>query len=173
VTIGGDDVTLNGDADLLRDVFHNMLLNGAQATGAPGAGRDGCGNGRALHRLLSDKGPGIPEELREKVFEPFFTTKHRGTGLGLSIARRIVEAHGERSGSRRHPTAVPSHGSSFLCPGAEDQAIAASATAERPPAGARRGLRSTPRRAGRPAKPPRASSGRPASRGCSGRDCGP
>ena len=95
VTILGDDVTLNGDADLLRDVFHNLLLNAAQATGGAGPvtvmvkERDG----RCEVSFL-DRGPGVPEELREKVFEPFFTTKHRGTGLGLSIARRIVEAHG-------------------------------------------------------------------------------
>ena len=43
---------------------------------------------------ISDSGPGIPVELRERVFEPFFTTKTRGTGLGLPTAKRIVEAHG-------------------------------------------------------------------------------
>jgi signal transduction histidine kinase len=42
---------------------------------------------------VRDEGPGIPEEIRDRLFEPFFTTKSRGTGLGLSIARRAVEAH--------------------------------------------------------------------------------
>jgi PAS domain S-box-containing protein len=95
VTIDGDDVTLTGDADLLRDVFHNLLLNGAQATGGAGplAVAVAETGGRCIVSFR-DRGPGIPDELREKVFEPFFTTKHRGTGLGLSIARRIVEAHG-------------------------------------------------------------------------------
>jgi signal transduction histidine kinase len=43
---------------------------------------------------VADRGPGMPEEVREKAFDAFFTTKHRGTGLGLPIARRVVEAHG-------------------------------------------------------------------------------
>jgi signal transduction histidine kinase len=43
--------------------------------------------------VVSDTGPGIPSEIREKIFTPFFTTKSRGTGLGLSTAKRLVEAH--------------------------------------------------------------------------------
>jgi len=95
VMIEGVDVTVDGDADFLRDVFHNLLLNGAQATGGKGplGVRVECGPDRCCVEIR-DKGPGIPPELAEKVFEPFFTTKHRGTGLGLSIARRLVEAHG-------------------------------------------------------------------------------
>jgi signal transduction histidine kinase len=42
---------------------------------------------------FTDEGPGIPEDIRQRVFEPFFTTKNRGTGLGLAIARRAVELH--------------------------------------------------------------------------------
>jgi signal transduction histidine kinase len=42
---------------------------------------------------VSDDGPGIPEEVRERIFEPFFTTNRNGTGLGLAIARRIVNKH--------------------------------------------------------------------------------
>jgi len=43
---------------------------------------------------ISDNGPGIPNDVRERIFEPFFTTKHRGTGLGLPTAKRVIEQHG-------------------------------------------------------------------------------
>ncbi len=52
-------------------------------------------NGQQLI-AISDNGPGIPEELKDKILQPFFTTKKgtEGTGLGLSITNDIVKAHG-------------------------------------------------------------------------------
>lgn len=44
--------------------------------------------------FLRDRGPGIPEEIREHVYDPFFTTKTRGTGLGLAIARDLADRLG-------------------------------------------------------------------------------
>jgi signal transduction histidine kinase len=45
---------------------------------------------------IKDNGPGIPDEIKDKIFQPFFTTKDtgKGTGLGLSLAYDIVKAHG-------------------------------------------------------------------------------
>ena len=43
---------------------------------------------------IEDEGPGIPEDLQEKIWDPFFTTKEKGSGLGLGIVRNIIEAHG-------------------------------------------------------------------------------
>jgi signal transduction histidine kinase len=47
---------------------------------------------------VSDSGPGIPEDARERIFDPFYTTKEpgQGTGLGLSICARLVEGMGGR-----------------------------------------------------------------------------
>jgi len=43
---------------------------------------------------VSDNGPGISEELMDKIFIPFFTTKENGTGIGLSVSRQIMQLHG-------------------------------------------------------------------------------
>jgi PAS domain S-box-containing protein len=50
----------------------------------------------AVEFSVTDSGPGIPPELKNKILEPFFTTKEvgKGTGLGLSLSRKIVEEHG-------------------------------------------------------------------------------
>jgi signal transduction histidine kinase len=48
--------------------------------------------GRAVLRV-SDTGPGIPQEMREKIFEPYYTSKETGTGLGLAIVKRTVFEH--------------------------------------------------------------------------------
>ena len=45
---------------------------------------------------MSDDGPGVPAELRDRIFDPFFTTKPEGSGLGLPIVRKIVDAHDGR-----------------------------------------------------------------------------
>jgi signal transduction histidine kinase len=52
-------------------------------------------NGR-VRLLLEDNGPGIPDEIKDKILQPFFTTKKgtEGTGLGLSITHDIIKAHG-------------------------------------------------------------------------------
>jgi hypothetical protein len=51
-------------------------------------------DGSAVEATVSDTGPGLTEEIRERLFLPYYSTKHRGTGLGLSIAAKIVQEHG-------------------------------------------------------------------------------
>ncbi len=94
VRLEGEDARIAGDAEQLRDLFLNLLLNAAQAMEGRGEihVRVGCARGRCTVEIL-DQGPGIPREIAARVFEPFFTTKSQGTGLGLAIARRVVEDH--------------------------------------------------------------------------------
>ena len=84
---------------LLRQVFANLIRNGAEAS------RD-AGNVPSIHvsgeidptrgvcRVnVDDNGTGIPMTSREKVFRPFFTTRSRGTGLGLAIVQKVMLTH--------------------------------------------------------------------------------
>jgi PAS domain S-box-containing protein len=89
------DASVMADADQLKLVVQNLLINGAQAMGGPGEIRVSTRiEGDRLEMRIIDQGPGILPEAREHLFEPFFTTKHRGTGLGLATTRRILEDHG-------------------------------------------------------------------------------
>jgi signal transduction histidine kinase len=97
---------VNVDGKLLERVLLNLLLNASQAIaeceGARAGSSSPCGRIaiRARHAaskteiIVEDNGPGIPQEVLERIFNPFFTTRHTGTGLGLAIVHRIVEAHG-------------------------------------------------------------------------------
>lgn len=91
--VSGDAAAL-GDAELLREVFLNLLLNAAQAVDGLGTVRVGVARGDTITVTVHDDGPGIAQEHRDLIFEPFFTTKRSGTGLGLAIVRRLVELHG-------------------------------------------------------------------------------
>jgi signal transduction histidine kinase len=106
-----------GHAGELNQVWTNLLDNAIDALGGHGTieVRARGENGRVLVEI-SDDGPGIPEEVRERMFEPFFTTKDvgKGTGLGLDISRRVVmDDHGgdirveSRPGETRFEVRLP------------------------------------------------------------------
>jgi signal transduction histidine kinase len=85
----------------LKEVLINVLVNACEIMTNGGIIRikeeEGEGDsGREVIIRVIDNGPGIPEDLQNKVFLPFFSTKEEGTGLGLSIALRIVEEHDGR-----------------------------------------------------------------------------
>ena len=88
-----------GNANQLQQVLMNLMINAQQAmAGTAGkvrlsARKDGHGG---IELRVSDTGPGIPPEIRNKIFDPFFTTKPagQGTGLGLSVTYGIVKDHG-------------------------------------------------------------------------------
>jgi len=96
-----------GDDDLLHRAIFNIVLNAVQASPPGGEVRIEVGElGRhqlpaqqasfrrgAVMVRVSDRGAGIPDQVRERLFEPFVTTKSGGSGLGLSIAHRAIESH--------------------------------------------------------------------------------
>ena len=94
VHVDGQAPPLMADGSLLQIVFHNLLVNGAQAMQGRGDIRVSIEQAQDRCRIaIADAGPGIPPDIRDQVFTPFFTTKSRGSGLGLPTCRRLVEAH--------------------------------------------------------------------------------
>jgi len=106
-----DDLpTIEGDPHQLRQLFTNLLSNAYEALGGrgavavtvyvPAAGEttalDGAPGAPSLIVDVTDNGPGVPDDSRDRIFSPFFTTKPRGSGLGLAIVRKIVDAHDGR-----------------------------------------------------------------------------
>jgi len=95
---------LQADPDLLVQAVLNIVRNAAQALGGEGEitlrtrVRRQFNIGTRRHRLVAcvqviDNGPGIDDELREKIFYPMITTRSDGTGLGLSIAQSLINRH--------------------------------------------------------------------------------
>lgn len=97
IALLGDDADVLADRRLLEQALMNLLLNAAYVTPDGGEirlrlrSRDGL-----VGVAVEDDGPGIPEEIRERILDPFFSTKPegQGTGLGLSVTRTIADAHG-------------------------------------------------------------------------------
>jgi signal transduction histidine kinase len=95
IEITGAAPPVVADADMLRVVFQNVLLNGAHAVQGRGRIRVAVEpNGTTCQIAITDSGPGISPDIRDKIFTPFFTTKSRGSGLGLPTVKRLIEAHG-------------------------------------------------------------------------------
>ena len=95
-----DDVVFPGDMSKLERVMLNLIRNAAEALtdyGITAPAIAVCANVEGCHLVfrVKDNGPGIPEEIKDKLFVPFTTYgKSGGTGLGLAIVRQFVEAHG-------------------------------------------------------------------------------
>lgn len=98
----------NVDADLLKQAALNVIQNGAQAMPEGGRlevileedGKAGTNGDKARAQgqksavlRIADEGPGIPEEIREKIFDLYFTTKSGGSGIGLAMTYRILQLH--------------------------------------------------------------------------------
>jgi PAS domain S-box-containing protein len=87
------------DADLIKQAILNIVLNGAQAMEEIGGGPLHVHlkeEGRMGVLSIVDKGPGIPEAIKDKIFDLYFTTKKEGSGIGLAMAYRILQLHNGR-----------------------------------------------------------------------------
>lgn len=101
IDLGLTELPVRMDPELMRQSFLNLFKNAVQAFEG-GPGRLGCrvhqtrapGGAARIAVEVWDTGPGIPENLHEKLYNPFFTTRAKGTGLGLAIVRKNVELHG-------------------------------------------------------------------------------
>jgi two-component system sensor histidine kinase PilS (NtrC family) len=101
-----DPISIEGDEDLLHRAVFNLALNAVQASPPQGEVCIEVSRGSldmvpagapfdatAVSLRVSDSGPGIPPEIRDRMFDPFFTTKPNGSGLGLAVVHRAIEAH--------------------------------------------------------------------------------
>ncbi|MGE0131112.1 MAG: PAS domain-containing sensor histidine kinase [Blastocatellales bacterium] len=95
---GGGPLVIKADSDLLKQAILNIIINGCQVMPQGGklmveTGRD---DENRVFIAITDSGPGIPEEARDKIFNLYYTTKPKGSGIGLAQAFRAVQLHNGR-----------------------------------------------------------------------------
>ncbi len=85
---------IQADSDMLYQAFLNIFMNAIQAMPKGGKILVSIESADSIVNIcIEDEGPGVPEELLERIWDPFFTTKEKGTGLGLGIVKNIIESH--------------------------------------------------------------------------------
>jgi len=98
LSLANDLPQIEASGEALTQAVTNLILNAAQAVAQPG-GSVGVATravGDQVEIRVTDDGPGVPPDVRERIFDPFFTTKKtgEGTGLGLAVSFGIVREHG-------------------------------------------------------------------------------
>ncbi len=108
----GPETSLDGARSAaVRDALSNLVVNALQATPSGGEVKiDWMTSAGELVFRVTDSGPGVDEQMREKIWRPFFTTRQRGTGLGLAIVRKRME---EAGGSARLASSQNGEGARF------------------------------------------------------------
>jgi signal transduction histidine kinase len=99
------------DDTQFKQALINLLVNARQVlkNGGEVAVRTGASEQGEVVVEVQDAGPGIPQEMRERIFEVFYSSRGGGTGLGLPIAKQIVERHG----GTIEVDSVEGHGTTF------------------------------------------------------------
>ena len=95
IRVSGEPVLVSAHYDALERALRNLVANAVEAQDTGGSVDITVGaDDRSARVLVEDRGPGVPEELKQEIWNPDVTTKHRGTGLGLAIVRQTVAHHG-------------------------------------------------------------------------------
>jgi signal transduction histidine kinase len=98
--ISGTAENVSGDPRLLRKLLRNLLENARRYSNSGEVRASVLRNEHDVVLLtVEDRGPGVPEDERERIFEPFYRARgtretSEGVGLGLALVRQIVEHHG-------------------------------------------------------------------------------
>ncbi len=90
-----DPVNIMADEFMLRQALTNILINAVESM--PDGGNmmiELNSTGDRIELSISDTGPGIPEDIKQKIFLPFYTSKQDGIGLGLAIVQKVIVSHG-------------------------------------------------------------------------------
>lgn len=98
VRVSGGETIVDGVKRQLVQLVRNLLENAAHASREAGQKRidvELVRSGGLVTLSVSDRGNGVPDEIRAEIFDPFFSTKGKdGTGMGLVICKKVAEAHG-------------------------------------------------------------------------------
>jgi nitrogen fixation/metabolism regulation signal transduction histidine kinase len=93
-----EELEILADEKLISQVLINLVKNAFQANAENKNAKvkilSGIGESGRPEIHVIDNGPGIPEDVLDKIFIPFFTTKENGSGIGLSLSRQIMQMHG-------------------------------------------------------------------------------
>ncbi|MCB9060422.1 MAG: HAMP domain-containing histidine kinase [Halobacteriovoraceae bacterium] len=93
-----DEFTINTNPTWLSQVFFNLIINAAQSFESIENNKNKSiyikskfsSVKNQIEIIFDDNGPGIPDEIIDKIFQQFFTTKPNGTGLGLSVCKNLI-----------------------------------------------------------------------------------
>lgn len=108
------DISLEADINLLEQVLINLMVNAMEAVRDRPSARIVLSASQISPNStlikVADNGPGIPDELLDKIFIPFFSTKKNGSGIGLSLCKQIMMLHR----GTIQVQSVPEEGTAFL-----------------------------------------------------------